>query len=92
MDFNEQEKIFFDELMKALTDFKGVIRPQRMSDKSLSIFYGTYPVGKIKLTGKKHWMQILKGLQTHKTIEGEIGDFIQHIPEWVRYIRYLERG
>ena len=87
MNFNEQEQMFFDELMKALTDFSGVIRPQRMSNNALSVYYNSYPVGKIKLTGRKHWMQILKGLQTVKVIEGELDDFIQHIPEWIKYIR-----
>lgn len=92
MNFNEQEKIFFDELMIALANFNGVIQPQRMSDNALSVYYNTYPIGKIKLTGRKHWMQILKGFQTVKVIDGELNDFILHIPEWVKYIRYIERG
>lgn len=32
-------------------------------------------------------MQILKGLYTVKSIEGNIDDFIEHISEWQTYIR-----
>lgn len=32
-------------------------------------------------------MQILKGLYTIKTIDGEVEDFIKHISDWEKYIR-----
>lgn len=90
MNLNEQEQIFFDALMDALKDFNGVIRPERMSNKSINVKYNGCQIGRIKLTGRKHWMQILKNQYDAESIEGELDDFIQHIPEWVRYIkRYL---
>ncbi|MBQ9609358.1 MAG: hypothetical protein IJV15_07950 [Lachnospiraceae bacterium] len=87
MDFNEQEQIFFDKMKEALSEIDRTINLNRMSDGTISVYSNTYYVGKIKLTGKKHRMQILKGLQTVKVIDGELDDFIQHIPDWIRYIR-----
>lgn len=84
---NVQEQIFFDELMKQLIMFKGTIRSERMSNNSLNVKYNSCQVGRIKLTGRKHWMQILKNMYDVEVIEGELDDFIQHIPEWVRYIK-----
>ena len=84
---NDQEQIFFDELMKQLKKFKGTIRPERMSNNALNVKYDGCQVGRIKLTGRKHWMQILKNMYDVDVIEGELDDFIQHIPEWVKYIK-----
>ena len=74
---NEQEEQFFN----------ANILLERMSNGCISVSYATYPVGKIKLQGRKHWMQILKGLYTIKTIDGEVEDFIKHISDWEKYIR-----
>ena len=76
MDFNEQEQIFFDKMNEALSEIKRSITLNRMSDGTISVYSNTYYVGKIRLTGRSHRMQILKGLQTIKEIDGELDDFI----------------
>lgn len=85
---NEQEEQFFNALYEYISPDKNAnILLERMSNGCISVFYATYPVGKVKLQGRKHWMQILKGLYTIKTIDGEVEDFIKHISDWEKYIR-----
>ena len=86
-DLSESEKLFFTELEKALSELNKSITMERLSNGVISVYLNTYYVGKIKLSGRKHWMQILRGETQIKTIDGELDDFIQHIPDWVRYIR-----
>lgn len=86
---NELEKQFFNELFSELSEQENrCIHLIRMTNGVLSVQYGTYPIGKIKLQGRSHWMQILKG-QSSKTIEGTIADFIANIPHWKKYIKTL---
>lgn len=89
-DINELEEQFFQELYnKVPMKMNPLIHLFRMSDGTLSVYYGTYPIGKIKLQGRKHWMQILKGLYTSKSIEGNMNDFVSHIDDWIKYINKL---
>lgn len=93
---SDEEDLFFRNLVKATIDAK--LNPDNfyfepMSNKSFSIHYLSYPVGKIKLQGKKTWMQILKGLYGVKVVEEpSVGDYINHISEWISYIKYCLRG
>lgn len=84
---NEQEEQFFSELYNALAPYKFSITLVRMSNGVLAVNCNSYPVGKIKLQGRKHWMQVLKGLYTTKIIEGNTENFIEHIPDWVNYMK-----
>lgn len=85
---NEQEELFFNALYDYLSpDENSNIFLERMGNGCISVFYATYPVGKIKLQGRKHWMQILKGLYTSKTIEGDVENFITHVSDWEKYIK-----
>lgn len=86
INLTEQEELFFDELKKALSEINRSITMERLSNGVISVYSNTYYVGKIKLSGRKHWMQVLRGETQIKTIEGEIDDFIQQIPNWIRYI------
>ena len=85
-EINKDEELFFNKLFDEVGDG---IRLQRMSDGSISVSYYTYPIGKIKLQGRKHKMQILKGYHGVKWIEGNINDFISHIPDWKKYIEWV---
>lgn len=86
---NDLEEQFFNELFTELSEQENKhIHLIRMTNGVLSVQYGTYPIGKIKLQGRSHWMQILKG-QSSKTIEGNIADFIANIPYWKKYIAKL---
>lgn len=83
----EKEIQFFDCLHSKLSDEQNChIRLFRMSNGSISVYFDSYPIGKIKLYGQRFWMQILKGLYSNKTVEGTVEQFIEHIPEWQRYI------
>lgn len=84
---NDQEQTFLNELMKQLKKFSGKVQPERMSNNALNVKYNGCQIGRIKLTGRKHWMQILKNMYDVEVIEGELDDFIQNIPEWVKYIK-----
>lgn len=86
---NDLEEQFFNELFTELSEQENKhIHLIRMANGVLSVQYGTYPIGKIKLQGRSHWMQILKG-QSSKTIEGTVWDFIANIPYWKKYIAKL---
>ena len=84
---NNEEQQFFDELEKSLSEIKRNFTMERLSNGTINVYSNGYYVGKIKLTGRKRWMQILRGETQIKHIDGELNDFIQHIPDWVRYIR-----
>lgn len=85
---NEREERFFAILYNTLSkDANEHIHLKRMSNGTLAVYFNSFPVGKIKLQGRKHWMQILKGMYTVKVIDGDIEDFTPHIFDWERYIR-----
>lgn len=87
---NQDEELFFSCLSKKLTVQQNKsIRLTRMSNGTLDVYYGGYPIGKIKLQGRKHTMQILKGLYGNESIDGTVEDFIQHIDSWLKYIKRL---
>ena len=87
INLSEQEERFFDELQKSLSEINRTITMERLSNGAISVYANSCYVGRIRLTGRKHWMQILRGLTQNKTIYGELDELIQHIPEWIRYIR-----
>jgi hypothetical protein len=85
---NELEELFFEKLSSNLTNSENSkIELLRMSDGALTVEYNHYPIGKIKLQGRKHWIQVLKGTYTTRTFEGDLELLISHIEEWVRYLR-----
>lgn len=87
---NELEELFFEKLSSNLTNSENSkIELLRMSDGALTVEYNHYPIGKIKLQGRKHWIQVLKGTYTTRTFEGDLELLISHIEEWVRYLRKL---
>lgn len=92
-DVNELEQIFIESLFSKFQESKlnGSLRMVRMSDGTLAVDYSGYPIGKVKLQGRIHTMQILKGLYTHSSVEGVIEDFIPKIDAWVKYVkRYIK--
>ena len=83
---NVLEESFFNTVYEEIGEGINIIR---MSDGMLEVFYQSYYVGKIKLQGRKHKMQILKGLYDIKWIEGNINDFLPHIKDWKKYIEWV---
>lgn len=87
VDLTEPEQHFFDELQNKLSEVNRSITIERLSNGVTSVYSNMCYFGKIKLSGRKHWMQILRGETQSKTVYGELDDFIQYIPDWVRYIK-----
>ncbi|WFD12249.1 hypothetical protein [Tepidibacter hydrothermalis] len=85
----EEEAMFFDALLdkSEKEKLKNLFQYRRTSNGTFNIIYSTYPVGKIKLQGRKHWMMIMKNLYDSKTIEGTIDDYISEIDYIIVYIK-----
>lgn len=87
---NEFEEQFFEKLSSSLTETENSkISLFRMSDGTLSVEYNRYPIGKVKLHGRKHWIQVLKGSYTSRVIEGKLEQLIPYIEQWVKYLRKI---
>lgn len=87
-DVNSDEELYFNTLYSKLTDFENKqIHLHRLSNGSLETYFGTYPLGKVKLQGRKHYMQILKSLYKWESIEGTIQDFLPRIDDVIKYLR-----
>ena len=85
---NELEELFFEKLSSNLTDFENSkIKLLRMSNGALTVEYNHNPIGKVKLQGRKYWIQVLKGTYTTRTFEGDLELLISHIEEWVKYLK-----
>lgn len=85
---NADEELYFEQLSSKLTDAENrCIVLHRMSNGALEAYYGTYPLGKIRLQGRKHYMQILKSLYKVEVIKGTVQDFIKRIDDVVLYLR-----
>ena len=85
---NHDEELYFEKLFSKLSDVENRrIVLYRMSNGSIEPHFGTYPLGKIKLQGRKYSMQILKSLYRSDVIEGTVEDFIERIDDVILYIR-----
>ena len=83
---NENEEKFFEIVYSELGEGVCLIR---LADGTLDVSYSGYPIGKIKLQGRKHSMQILKGKYGVKSIEGTVEDFIPFVLEWKKYADWV---
>lgn len=80
---NELEENFFDVLYSKLPEkINTKINLIRMSTGTLAVECIGFCIGKIKLQGTKHDMQIITKDNTYVVYE----NFIEHIDEWVKYI------
>lgn len=85
---NPDEELFFDELYARLNESENNhIVLYRFSNGSIETYYKTYPLGKVKLQGRKHYMQILKSLYKHDEIDGTVQDFIDRLDDMILYLR-----
>ena len=93
-DVNDLEELFFEKLFSKFQEakLKNYLNIVRLSNGTLAVDYAGYPIGKIKLQGRTHNMQVIKGLYKHYSIEGDIQDFLPKIDEWVKYVqRYVNK-
>lgn len=88
--WNKDEEIYFQVFFSKLSDKeKEQITLKRLSTGSIEPYFKSYPLGKIKLQGRKHSMQILKSLYKFEIIEGDVKDFIDRIDDVIKYMRKL---
>ncbi len=60
-----------------------------MSNKSFSIHYQDFPIGRIKLHGRKTYMQIInEPFGVNKLYDLSLDEYMTHIPEWIKYIEH----
>ncbi len=85
---NEQEEHFFD-LFYELLDVgqRPFVHLDRMSNGVLSVYYQTFPVGKVRIKNGTGWIQVLKGVYTVKVYEGDLDVLVSHQESWKRYIK-----
>lgn len=84
---NELEEQFFNNLYKKLDkDENSKITLERMSNGTLNVQYDSCQIGRIKLQGRKHNMQIIYNEDKIEVANGNIDDFILKIDHWVVYI------
>jgi hypothetical protein len=90
-DITKEEEIFFDKLLEKSSHLKGEFQLSRLSDGTVNVSYKTYPIGKIKLQGRKHSMLVLTSLYKQNSFEGTMDDFIRGIDGWIKYISTILR-
>lgn len=93
VDISENEEIFIKELIERIDNELGYdynLSFNRLSDKTLNAWYNNYYLGKIKLQGKKTYMQILNGLFGAEVIRDcTLEECLKHIDGWIEYIKDL---
>lgn len=81
---NKLEKDFFDILYSKLSlEVNNTVTLIRLGDGTLSVECKYGYIGKIRLQGKKHYMQILINLDDSEII---YSNFINNIDLWIKYI------
>lgn len=91
-ELNYSERVFLDALFAQLkwSNLTAPTYMYRMADGALSVYYDSYPIGKIRLQKKKHWMQVLtvqRGRYDSYSVDGSIEDFLPHVSKWVEYAK-----
>lgn len=60
---------------------------KRLSSGIIEPYFNTYPIGKIKLKGRKYWMQIFRSLYKIDIFEGTLDEIIEKQDDVIRYLR-----
>lgn len=85
--FTEDEKRFLEALEAALIAAKKspAVEISRIANKALSVRSRRAYLGKIKLQGRKTWMQYMTGLYTTEVAENlPLEEYIKLLKYWVR--------
>lgn len=85
--FTEDEKRFFEALEAALIAAKKspAVTVTRMANKALSVRSRRAYIGKIKLQGRKTWMQYMTGLYNSEVAENlPLEEYIKLLKYWVK--------
>jgi len=86
-----EEEQFIDNLLAKSTQLKGSYSFARLSDGTINVSYNSYPVGKVKLRGKKTRLMYMKNLFDSVTVDGDFATLVDSIDFWISYIKkYLK--
>lgn len=84
----EEEEKFFNFLYSKLNIDENIrISLMRMSGGDLEVYFDSFYVGRVKLQGRKHWIQILTRAGSTKKYEGSLDTILPKVEMWVKYIR-----
>lgn len=93
MPITDDEEKFIKALIAACNKIHMVscLKLERLSNGTFNVWCNRY-VGKIKLHGKKTYMQILKGKYGIRTIENcSFNEYLSNISKWISYIVYCNK-
>lgn len=90
-ELTKEEKIFLNFLYSYLLEnnFTPNIKYKILSNNTIDVRYNEFQIGRVKLRGRKFKMQLLT-MNKVKWIEGTLEDFINKIPDWLKYIKTLK--
>lgn len=57
----------------------------RMADGTIDLHYKRFPVGRVRLQGRKHWIRIPKKHDSY-ALAGELDTFLSNIHHWISYV------
>lgn len=89
---SDEEDAFFRELVRQAIEAK--LNPycfyfQPMSNKEFSVYYESYPIGRIKLNGRKTHMQVSVGLMESMRLDDmPLEEYILQVPKWIDHIKF----
>lgn len=92
-ELNDEEVIFIKALIQKLNQNKLTkgFKLERTSRRDIHLFYTSYPIGRIKLNGRKRWMTANTDvIQNFDNLTLE--EFIGKIDIWISYIKECERS
>ena len=85
---NEDERKFFTAFYSLLTPKQQQsIQLYRMSNGAYEVTCHKGYIGKVKLQGRKHWIQVMKNTYDADVIEGCVDDLIKELPRWVKTMK-----
>ncbi|MGJ1023850.1 hypothetical protein [Thomasclavelia ramosa] len=95
IELNELEKQFINEFKNSIKPFNldTEIRYNRMSNKCLNFSFRDMQIGRIKLNGRKMWIQVLydkEPISENFDIK-TIDEAYTYIDNWIEYLNYLIR-
>lgn len=86
--WNKSETLFFNALhSKLTTDENKHIILHRLSSGAIEPYFKSYPLGKVKLQGKKYYVQVFKSLYKVDVYEGTVEQLIEKVDMTVEYLR-----
>lgn len=92
-----EEELFFKALIKAMKENnlwnKEGLRLTRLGSRTFNVECASCHLGKVFLHGENGYMQVFRGMSQIKEHNNvNVGECIQLIPAWIRYIKYCRRN